>query len=127
VALANSRRCTRKLPPLFEDAVTGHNRGRPAPSKATNWVDGAAARVGEAWRLGFGFRKGAPVAQPSGTDESVTGESLVSYNRRPRTFRPGRLCRAEGCTTRLSIYNSDCFCAAHVGYETLASPASVLV
>jgi len=53
-----------------------------------------------------------------GTEEPVGGESLVSYNRRPRTFRAGRMCRYEGCTTRLSIYNSDDYCSFHAGRDT---------
>ena len=50
---------------------------------------------------------------PKKADESVGGESLVSYNHRPRTFGQGRLCLFEGCSTRLSIYNSEDFCARH--------------
>lgn len=62
----------------------------------------------------------------AGTEESVGGESLVSHNRRPRTFRPGRLCRYEGCTTRLSIYNSDDYCSWHTGRDTERPALSLL-
>jgi hypothetical protein len=30
-----------------------------------------------------------------------------------KTFPPGRVCRALGCDTRLSIYNGGIFCAQH--------------
>jgi hypothetical protein len=59
----------------------------------------------------------------SGAEEAVGGEALVSYNRRPRTYRPGRLCRHPGCTTRLSIYNADDFCASHIATELAARQA----
>jgi hypothetical protein len=49
---------------------------------------------------------------------SIMGEALASYNRRPRTFRAGRRCSFEGCSTLLSIYNSSDFCGTHDGYRS---------
>ena len=66
------------------------------------------------------------VAVVPGADESVGGESLISYNRRPKTFRPGRQCRFDGCATRLSIYNSDEFCARHRGSRAEPSATRLL-
>jgi hypothetical protein len=55
---------------------------------------------------------------------SIMGEALASYNRRPRTFSAGRLCHFDGCTTRLSIYNSSNFCGTHDGYRSeMQAPA----
>ena len=45
--------------------------------------------------------------------ESIAGEPLSGYRRAPRTFRRDRICAAPDCTTRLSIYNSSSYCAAH--------------
>jgi hypothetical protein len=45
--------------------------------------------------------------------ESVMAEPFQGYRRVPRTFAADRVCLATGCTTRLSIYNGDPFCAAH--------------
>jgi hypothetical protein len=53
--------------------------------------------------------------QARGDSDSIGGEALISYNRRPQTFRAGRKCRFDGCSTLLSIYNSGEFCAAHDG------------
>jgi hypothetical protein len=35
-----------------------------------------------------------------------------------RTYRPGRVCQAEGCTTVLSIYNAASLCSLHEGRNT---------
>ncbi len=32
-----------------------------------------------------------------------------------RSYRPGRVCQAEGCTTVLSIYNPSSLCSLHEG------------
>ena len=45
--------------------------------------------------------------------ESVMAEPLIGSRRTPRTFDADRVCRAPGCRTRLSIYNSGAFCASH--------------
>lgn len=48
---------------------------------------------------------------------SILGETLASYNRRPRTFRPGRRCKVDSCQTLLSIYNSGDYCGTHDGFR----------
>lgn len=45
--------------------------------------------------------------------EVVVGEPFVGYRRSARTFGRGRVCRHEGCTTCLSMYNSGALCALH--------------
>lgn len=40
-----------------------------------------------------------------------------------RTMPPGRTCAAEGCVTRLSIYNPTPFCCLHGGLERTAPVA----
>jgi hypothetical protein len=55
---------------------------------------------------------------PSNESTSIMGEALASYNKRPRTFRAGRRCHFESCTTVLSIYNSGDFCCSHDGYRS---------
>jgi len=45
--------------------------------------------------------------------ESVGGEVLGKERGRVVAFPPGRTCEAEGCDTRLSIYNGRDRCAAH--------------
>jgi hypothetical protein len=57
------------------------------------------------------------------TSESVMAEPFQGYRRSPRTFAADRICLAAGCTTRLSIYNGDSFCAAH---GSMRDPAGVL-
>lgn len=44
--------------------------------------------------------------------------SLAVHPRHPnRTYPPGRVCTAEGCETRLSIYNKARFCWLHTPVE----------
>jgi hypothetical protein len=45
--------------------------------------------------------------------ESFGGEILGKERGRVVAFPAGRTCEAEGCDTRLSIYNSRDRCAAH--------------
>jgi len=53
--------------------------------------------------------------------ESVAGEPLAGHLRTRRTFRADRVCEAPGCSTRLSIYNTDTVCSAHSGHRLRAS------
>lgn len=41
------------------------------------------------------------------------GTPIVGSVGECRTYRPGRVCMADGCTTLLSIYNSSSRCALH--------------
>ena len=52
--------------------------------------------------------------------EAVAGERLVGYRRSARTFGGGRTCQHDGCTTRLSIYNSGKLCAVHAAFRAAA-------
>ncbi|HAM02586.1 MAG TPA: hypothetical protein DCQ30_10245 [Acidimicrobiaceae bacterium] len=45
--------------------------------------------------------------------ESIGGEILGKERGRVVAFLAGRTCEAEGCDTRLSIYNSRDRCAVH--------------
>jgi hypothetical protein len=63
---------------------------------------------------------------PGNESNSIMGEVLASYNKRPRTFRAGRRCHFEGCTTVLSIYNSEDFCGSHDGYRSDGQGDSVV-
>jgi hypothetical protein len=40
---------------------------------------------------------------------------IVGSNNECRTYRAGRICLAEGCTTVLSIYNPSPLCSLHEG------------
>ncbi len=42
----------------------------------------------------------------------VIGSELI-HGRPLRTYRPGRTCMAEGCDTRLSLYNPKQRCSLH--------------
>jgi hypothetical protein len=46
--------------------------------------------------------------------------TIAETGKRPQRNRPGRICRATGCATRLSVYNPAEFCSLH---EADASPA----
>lgn len=41
------------------------------------------------------------------------GTSLFRSDRPSRSFARGRVCAAEGCLTRLSIYNDGSYCYQH--------------
>ena len=43
----------------------------------------------------------------------LRGRPVLPLPRRNRVWRAGRVCAAETCTTRLSIYNRSEFCWAH--------------
>jgi hypothetical protein len=45
--------------------------------------------------------------------ERVSGRRLASGTAGVRTYARGRICRAGGCGTVLSAYNSSTFCAVH--------------
>jgi hypothetical protein len=47
---------------------------------------------------------------------------MVGHRRIPRTFRADRVCEAEGCSTRLSIYNDGSSCSAHGPHRPWAAP-----
>lgn len=51
--------------------------------------------------------------------EAVSGERLVGYRRSIRTFGTDRTCAFEGCTTRLSRYNSGSLCSTHSPYRAV--------
>jgi hypothetical protein len=44
---------------------------------------------------------------------SPHGRPIVGSITECRSYRPGRVCRADGCTTVLSIYNPEPRCAVH--------------
>ncbi|MGZ8598821.1 MAG: hypothetical protein ACXWXQ_04475 [Actinomycetota bacterium] len=44
---------------------------------------------------------------------SPHGRPIVGSITECRSYRPGRVCRADGCTTVLSIYNPESRCAVH--------------
>ncbi|MHB8681544.1 MAG: hypothetical protein ACYDA2_05545 [Acidimicrobiales bacterium] len=54
--------------------------------------------------------------------EAVGGERLVGYRRSARTFPRNRTCAWEGCTTRLSMYNSGRLCAVHAPCAGVIGP-----
>jgi hypothetical protein len=46
--------------------------------------------------------------------EGSVGAQPITGNYRPsKAFKSGRVCRHQGCTTRLSIYNSGTYCVQH--------------
>ena len=44
---------------------------------------------------------------------ALRGELIRSHAILSRTYREGRVCFAEGCSTRLSIYNGSRLCWQH--------------
>lgn len=46
-------------------------------------------------------------------DGSIGGSAFTGHGRPSRTFPRGRVCSAEGCGTRLSIYNEGHHCYQH--------------
>lgn len=49
--------------------------------------------------------------------DQVRGERITSVDGRTRRGAPGRVCVAEGCTTRLSVYNHGKHCNLHAPME----------
>lgn len=45
--------------------------------------------------------------------ETIMG-AQPSRVRRPRTYKPGRVCARAGCPTKLSVYNRREFCNTHL-------------
>lgn len=50
--------------------------------------------------------------EPLSAEDVVVGEPIGSHNR-PAQFAGGRVCAEPGCATKLSVYNSDEYCALH--------------
>ncbi|MCL4434975.1 MAG: hypothetical protein M1399_09520 [Actinobacteria bacterium] len=46
-------------------------------------------------------------------NDSVGATPLVEWGQPVPTFKKGRICRQDGCRTRLSIYNPGEFCYRH--------------
>jgi hypothetical protein len=46
-------------------------------------------------------------------DATVSGSAITSTEGRPRRSKPGRVCREEGCSTKLSVYNDGAHCSLH--------------
>lgn len=44
---------------------------------------------------------------------SIGGSAFTGPSRPSRTFARGRVCREDGCKTKLSIYNESDFCFLH--------------
>ena len=57
--------------------------------------------------------------------EAVMGERFVGHRRSTRTFAADRECSHEGCTTRLSIYNSGKLCSVHASFRPVTLTVSV--
>jgi hypothetical protein len=54
----------------------------------------------------------ADMQEPLSGEDVIGGEPVGSHHR-PVQFSEGRVCAEPGCTTRLSIYNGDEYCALH--------------
>ena len=59
------------------------------------------------------MRASADGVAGSGADSALSGALVGGPSRRAATFGTGRVCEEEGCSTRLSMYNSRTRCAAH--------------
>jgi hypothetical protein len=47
-------------------------------------------------------------------DESALhGSRITSTERSSRRYRTGRVCKEDGCSTKLSVYNDGIFCSLH--------------
>ena len=46
-------------------------------------------------------------------DEAIRGTATPQKGRRPRRMNRDRLCAADDCTTKLSVYNRSDFCWIH--------------
>ena len=54
------------------------------------------------------------MTSPRGEESlGLWGAQIWPVHRPTRTYRPGRACLAEGCRTRLSIYNGSEYCWPH--------------
>lgn len=58
-------------------------------------------------------RRGWEMADKGDGAEAVGAVSCSNYRRASRSYGPGRVCHEPGCTTVLSIYNSEDRCARH--------------
>jgi hypothetical protein len=47
------------------------------------------------------------------TDEAIRGARVRDLPRANRTYPTGRVCAADGCGTKLSVYNRWTFCWQH--------------
>ena len=47
------------------------------------------------------------------SERAVGGTPIAGSDRPSRAFMAGRVCRHEGCETRLSIYNDGEYCYSH--------------
>lgn len=47
------------------------------------------------------------------TDEAIRGARVHDLPKANRTYATGRVCAAEGCGTKLSVYNRWDFCWQH--------------
>lgn len=54
----------------------------------------------------------------------VVADRMVTWHRPVTTERAGRVCAQDGCTTRLSIYNSSDRCAQHHRFVTIVPRAT---
>lgn len=48
-----------------------------------------------------------------GSERAVQGTPFRGSDRPSRSFGTGRICREDGCGTRLSMYNSGKYCYEH--------------
>jgi hypothetical protein len=53
------------------------------------------------------------------SEHAVVATPLIGSDRPVRSFGKGRVCRHEGCETRLSMYNDGQYCYRH---EPMAAP-----
>lgn len=47
------------------------------------------------------------------TDEAIRGARVRDHPKANRTYPTGRVCAAEGCGTKLSVYNRWAYCWQH--------------
>ncbi len=53
------------------------------------------------------------------------GHRVLAITGQSRVYAAGRVCAAEGCETRLSIYNPQSFCALHAALRSRGSARGV--
>ncbi len=46
-------------------------------------------------------------------DTFLVGSRITSTEGSTRRYRTGRVCREDGCQTKLSVYNDGAFCSLH--------------
>jgi hypothetical protein len=46
-------------------------------------------------------------------DHALLGSRITSTEGSTRRYRSGRVCREDGCETKLSVYNDGLFCSLH--------------